>query len=91
MSLSRKSIKPNSKVILIDDFMRKGGTLKGMEELMKEFSAEVVARGVFMEANPNEKKDIDNYISLIHIQNQKEKKLIVPNQQVLVTSNEMMK
>ena len=66
MSLSRKSIKPNSKVILIDDFMR-----------------EVVARGVFMEANPNEKKEIDNYISLIHIQSQGDEKIIVPNQKVL--------
>ena len=83
MSLSRKSIKPNSKVILIDDFMRKGGTLKGMEELMKECSAEVVARGVFMEANPNEKKAIDNYISLIHIQNQGDEKIIVPNRKAL--------
>ena len=63
--------------------MRKGGTLKGMEELMKEFSAEVVARGVFMEANTNEKKEIDNYISLIHIQSQGDEKIIVPNQKVL--------
>ena len=36
-----------------------------------------------MEANPNEKKEIDNYISLIHIQSQGDEKIIVPNQKVL--------
>ena len=37
MSLPRKALKPDSKVILIDDFMRGGGTLKGMKDLMHEF------------------------------------------------------
>lgn len=67
MSLSRKSIKPNSKVILIDDVMRRGGTLRGMEELMKEFNARVVAKGVFMEVNPGEDKEIKDHTSLIHM------------------------
>lgn len=82
MSLSRRSIKPNSNVILIDDFMRKGGTLKGMEELMKEFNAEVVAKGVFMEMEPQQEKEIENYISLIHMIQDGERWKIKPNQKI---------
>ena len=33
MSLPRKALKPDSKVIIIDDFMRGGGTIKGMIDL----------------------------------------------------------
>lgn len=67
MSLPRKAIKPNSKVILIDDFMRGGGTIKGMTELMTEFGAEVIGTGVFISTtNPTEKM-VKDYISLIQI------------------------
>ena len=67
MSLPRKALKPNSKVILIDDFMRGGGTIKGMMELMHEFGAEVIGTGVFISTtNPTEKM-VKDYISLIQI------------------------
>lgn len=67
MSLPRKAVKPGSKVILIDDFMRGGGTIKGMMQLMKEFGAEVIGKGVFISTtNPTEKM-VDDYISLIQI------------------------
>lgn len=49
MTLPRRSIKKGSKVILVDDFMRGGGTFKGMEDLMREFDATVKAKAVFME------------------------------------------
>ncbi len=64
MALPRRSIKKGAKVILVDDFMRAGGTLKGMEDLMKEFEARVVAKAVFMEMK-TEKKDTQNYFSLM--------------------------
>ncbi|WP_373600386.1 pur operon repressor [Paraclostridium bifermentans] len=67
MSLPRKAVKPGSKVILIDDFMRGGGTIKGMMQLMNEFGAEVIGKGVFISTtNPTEKM-VDDYISLIQI------------------------
>lgn len=67
MSLPRKALNPNSKVILIDDFMRGGGTIKGMMELMHEFGAEVIGTGVFISTtNPTEKM-VKDYISLIQI------------------------
>ncbi|MGL5640881.1 MAG: pur operon repressor [Paraclostridium sp.] len=67
MSLPRKAVKPGSKVILIDDFMRGGGTIKGMMQLMNEFGAEVIGKGVFISTtNPTEKM-VEDYISLIQI------------------------
>lgn len=67
MSLPRKAVKPGSKVILIDDFMRGGGTIKGMIELMNEFGAEVIGKGVFISTTNPIKKMVNDYISLIQI------------------------
>lgn len=67
MSLPRKAVKPGSKVILIDDFMRGGGTIKGMMQLMNEFGAEVIGRGVFISTTNPTQKMVEDYISLIEI------------------------
>src|SRR5665647_2804360 len=39
MSLARRAMKEESKVLIIDDFMRAGGTIQGMMDLLKEFRA----------------------------------------------------
>lgn len=67
MSLPRKAVKPGSKVILIDDFMRGGGTIKGMMQLMNEFGAEVIGKGVFISTAKPTEKMVKDYISLIKI------------------------
>ena len=67
MSLPRKALKPDSKVIIIDDFMRGGGTIKGMMDLMHEFGAEVVGTGVFISTTEPEEKMVKDYISLIEL------------------------
>ncbi|QSZ27465.1 pur operon repressor [Aceticella autotrophica] len=64
MSLSRRSLKRYSKVVLIDDFMKAGGTIKGMMELMEEFDAEVVGIGVMISTAMPMVKLISDYISL---------------------------
>lgn len=48
MVLSRRAIPPGSRVVMIDDFMRGGGTARGMHDLMKEFDARVIGSGVLM-------------------------------------------
>src|SRR3712207_1143865 len=53
--------------IIIDDFMRGGGTIKGMTELMKEFNTEVVGTGVFISTIKPEEKLVNNYISLLEL------------------------
>jgi purine operon repressor len=79
MSLPRKAIKPNSKVILIDDFMRGGGTIKGMVDLMNEFGAQVIGTGVFISTIEPEQKMVKDYISLIELDVNGESVKVEPN------------
>ena len=61
MSLARRALPTDSKVIIIDDFMKAGGTARGMVDLMKEFKAEVLGIGVLMDTLEPQEKLIDNY------------------------------
>lgn len=79
MSLPRKALKPNSKVILIDDFMRGGGTIKGMVDLMNEFGAEVIGTGVFISTITPEEKMVKDYISLVQLDVEGETIIVKPN------------
>jgi purine operon repressor len=65
MSLSRRALKEQSKILIIDDFMRVGGTIQGMIDLMEEFNAHVVGIGVFMDSREADDRLVDNYISLV--------------------------
>lgn len=42
MSLPRRALKPGQRVLLVDDFVKGGGTMRGLREMMREFSCEVV-------------------------------------------------
>ena len=79
MSLPRKAIKPNSKVIIIDDFMKGGGTIKGMMGLMNEFGVEVIGTGVFISTTVPKEKMVKNYISLIELDVEGENINVKPN------------
>lgn len=79
MSLPRKALKPDSKVILIDDFMRGGGTLKGMKDLMNEFGAKVIGTGVFISTTKPQQKMVEDYISLIELDDNGETTIAKPN------------
>lgn len=65
MSLSRRAIRKDTKSIFIDDFMKAGGTAMGILELMKEFENEVVGIGVLIETKHPEQKLVNNYLSLL--------------------------
>ena len=41
MALSRRAVREGQKALIVDDFMRGGGTARGMIELMKEFNVQV--------------------------------------------------
>ncbi|MFC4768537.1 pur operon repressor [Effusibacillus consociatus] len=64
MSLSRRSLPERSRVLIIDDFMKAGGTAKAMCDLMKEFKAEVVGVGVFMSTSEPTNKMLEDYVAL---------------------------
>lgn len=66
MSLSTKSMKRNSKCIFIDDFMRGGGTAKGIRELLSEFDSELLGCGFLIDSVEIKEKLVDNYVSLVN-------------------------
>ncbi|WP_027964444.1 pur operon repressor [Halalkalibacillus halophilus] len=69
MVLAKRSIKEGANVLLVDDFMKAGGTIEGMISLMKEFDATVKGIGVLAEAEDEEEDlRIDDYVSLVKIQ-----------------------
>ena len=65
MSLSRRSLLPGQRALLVDDFMKGGGTAKGLSDLMAEFGVEVVGMGVILSTSTPEKKRIQEYSSLL--------------------------
>jgi len=86
MSLSRRSLKENSKVLIVDDFMKGGGTAKGMADMMREFNVNVVGTAVVIETMEPEKKLVDNYLSLMVLKKMDEKNGLIeiePNYKLL--------
>ena len=48
MSLSRRAVKEGQRALIVDDFLKAGGTAKGMIDLMGEFNVEVVGTAFVM-------------------------------------------
>ncbi|MBM7543332.1 pur operon repressor [Periweissella beninensis] len=66
MELSRRSLPTGSRVLVVDDFMKAGGTIKGMMSLVGEFEGTVVGAAVFAEGRVSERV-VAKYTSLIHV------------------------
>lgn len=66
MSLARRALKEGSRVLIIDDFMKAGGTVQGMRDLLNEFNATVAGVGVFVESGEigTEERLFNDYVSL---------------------------
>lgn len=67
MSLAKRAVEHGRKAIIIDDFMRGGGSLKGIKDILEEFEVETVGIGVAIESRLPERKKVDNYVSIIII------------------------
>src|SRR5699024_4945833 len=67
MSLPKRSLKEGSKVLVVDDFMKAGGTVNGMIDVLKEFNATVAGIAVLVEAEYQEERLVDDYISLVKL------------------------
>lgn len=68
MSLAKRTLPENSRVIVIDDFMKAGGTAKGMTDLLGEFKAEVMGIGVLITTKEPENKLVKDYLSLLELE-----------------------
>ena len=57
MALARRAVRPGQRALIVDDFMKGGGTLQGMVDMMREFQVEVAGVCVMIAtAEPQEKR-----------------------------------
>ena len=77
MELPTRALEKESNVLIIDDFMKGGGTLTGMEELVNEFDCTIAGICVLCEADFDKNKLVEDYISLVKISNIDTKKKLI--------------
>lgn len=65
MSLSRKALRNGSNCVFIDDFMKAGGTVTGIINLLKEFDSRLVGIGVLVEDVEDPKKLVEERVSVV--------------------------
>lgn len=68
MSLSRRAVKEGQRALIVDDFLKGGGTAKGMEDLMREFRVQVVGSAFVMATTTPEKKRITGEKALMTLE-----------------------
>lgn len=71
MSLSKRAIKPGSKAIIIDDFVRGGGSLSGICDMLAEFDSTALAAGVVLATDDAKHRNIENFFPLFTIDSTK--------------------
>lgn len=65
MSAPRRALEPGARVLVVDDFMKGGGTARGMIDLLAEFAAQVVGLGVFVATAEPARKRVEDYLALL--------------------------
>ena len=68
MSLSRRAVRENQRALIIDDFLKGGGTARGMVELMREFNVSVIGMAFVMSTARPEKKRVSGSRSLMTLE-----------------------
>ena len=67
MSLPKRALQKGSKVVFIDDFLRRGGTASGVLDLIEEFESSCVGMGFLIDI-AGEDKLVHSYTSLLTIE-----------------------
>ena len=70
MELSRRSLEEGTNVLVVDDFIRSGGTIEGMRSLLAEFKANLIGSAVVVEnlvGKSDKPKDYQTLISVAQI------------------------
>lgn len=74
MVLSKRSMKSGQRVLLTDDFMKVGGTMNGMKNLLNEFDCEPAGVAVLVESEDvQEERLVEDYVSLVRLRQVNEK------------------
>jgi len=63
MAMPKRALQPNSRVLIVDDVMKGGGTAKGMVALAQEVGAQVVGMAFLMDTATPERKLVEDYIA----------------------------
>lgn len=67
MSLGKRAMPMDARALIVDDFMRAGATARAVGDLLHEFDAVVVGTAVFMATSEPSRKMVDDYFSLLHV------------------------
>lgn len=67
MSLSRRAVKEGQRALIVDDFLKAGGTAKGMIDLMGEFNVDVVGTAFVMAKHQPQRKLIHGEKALMEL------------------------
>ena len=67
MVLSKRTLPEDSNVLIVDDFMRAGGSITGVMNLMSEFKAKVIGVSVLVESKEVKHRLIEDYTSLVKL------------------------
>ncbi len=93
MTLARRSLSPGTNVLIIDDFMKAGGTINGMINLLDEFQATLAGIGVFVESEGTEERLVEKYISMLKLShvNEREKQIQIVSGNYMEEKNKFLK
>jgi purine operon repressor len=67
MAVGLRALKRDSKVLVVDDFMKAGATARGMVDLVTELGATVVGVGFVVTTSEPERKRVETYTSLLNL------------------------
>jgi purine operon repressor len=73
MVLSKRSMKSGQRVLITDDFMKVGGTMNGMKNLLEEFDCSLAGVAVLVEAEHSDEQLVEKYLSLVKLHGVSEK------------------
>ena len=67
MTISKRALPERARALIVDDFMRAGGTAKAVQSLLAEFAVEVCGTAVFAATAEPIQKLMDTYFALLTI------------------------
>ncbi len=67
LSLSKRAVREGQRVIIVDDFIAGGGTVRAIAELMREFRITVLGCGAAISKKEPEKKRLEGYKSVLSL------------------------
>lgn len=68
MTVGLRALKRESRVLIVDDFMKAGATARAMVDLVGELGAVVAGVGVFVTTVEPTRKQVDGYVSLLTLE-----------------------